>query len=77
MPTVGVAIQAFNAHDFVTQVRQAEMTGIPVAWTTIGGAGGADPLTVFAAALTATDQIRLGTGADRFRAPPPRDRAIS
>ncbi len=61
MPTVGVAIQAFNAHEFVTQIRQAEMTGIPVAWTTIGGAGGADPLTAFAAALTATDQIRLGT----------------
>ena len=59
--TVGVAIQALNAHDFVTQVRQAEMAGIPVAWTTIGGAGGADPLTVFAAALTATERIRLGT----------------
>lgn len=59
--TVGVAIQALNARDFVTQVRQAEMTGIPVAWTTIGGASGADPLTVFAAALTATDRIRLGT----------------
>ena len=59
--TVGVAIQALNAHDFVTQVRQAEMAGVPVAWTTIGGAGGADPLTVFAAALTATDRIRLGT----------------
>lgn len=29
--TVGVAIQALNAHDFVTQVRQAEMAGIPVA----------------------------------------------
>lgn len=59
--TVGVAIQALNAHDFVTQVRQAEMAGIPVAWTTIGGASGADPLTIFAAALTATDHIRLGT----------------
>lgn len=59
--TVGVAIQAFNARDFVTQVRQAEMSGIPVAWTTIGGAGGADPLTVFAAAFAATDRIRLGT----------------
>ncbi len=59
--TVGVAIQAFDAHDFVTQVRQAEMSGVPVAWTTIGGASGADPLTVFAAALTATERIRLGT----------------
>ncbi len=59
--TVGVAIQALDAHDFVTQVRQAEMSGIPVAWTTIGGASGADPLTVFAAALTSTERIRLGT----------------
>lgn len=60
-PTIGAAIQAFNAHDFVTQVRQAEMSGVPVAWTTIGGAGGADPLTVFGAALAATQRIRLGT----------------
>ena len=59
--TVGVAIQALNARDFVTQVRQAEMSGIPVAWTTIGGASGADPLTVFGAALAATERIRLGT----------------
>ena len=59
--TVGVAIQALSAPDFVTQVRQAEMSGIPVAWTTIGGASGADPLTVFAAAFAATERIRLGT----------------
>ena len=58
---MGVAIQALNAHYFVTQVRQAEMAGIPVAWTTTGGGGGANPLTVFAAALTATERIRLGT----------------
>ena len=59
--TVGVAIQALSAPDFVTQVRQAEMAGIPVAWTTIGGASGADPLTVFAAAFAATERVRLGT----------------
>jgi F420-dependent oxidoreductase-like protein len=59
--TVGVAIQALSAPDFVTQVRQAEMSGIPVAWATIGGASGADPLTVFAAAFAATERIRLGT----------------
>ena len=59
--TVGVAIQALSAPDFVTQVRQAEMSGIPVAWTTIGGASGADPLTVFAAAFAATERVRLGT----------------
>ena len=59
--TVGVAIQALSAPDFVTQVRQAEMSGIPVAWTTIGGVSGADPLTAFAAAFAATERIRLGT----------------
>ncbi|MBT5773086.1 MAG: LLM class flavin-dependent oxidoreductase [Dehalococcoidia bacterium] len=59
--TVGVSIQAMDAPGFVAQVRQAEDAGIRVAWTTIGGAGGADPLTVAAAALTATDSIDIGT----------------
>ena len=59
--TIGAAIQALDAADFVAQVRQAEDAGVPVAWTTIGGAGGADPLTAFAAALTATSRIRVGT----------------
>lgn len=60
-PTVGVSIQAFDAPSFVTQVKQAEDAGIPVAWTTIGGAGGADPLTAAAAALTASETIEVGT----------------
>ena len=59
--TIGAAIQALNARDFVTQIRDAEAAGVPVAWTTIGGAGGSDPLTAFAAAMTATSTIRLGT----------------
>lgn len=59
--TIGVAIQGQDTADFVTQVRDAEAAGVPVAWTTIGGAGGADPLTAFAAAITATATIRLGT----------------
>ena len=59
--TVGVSIQAFDAPGFVAQVRQAEAAGIRVAWTTIGGAGGADPLTVAAAALTSTETIDIGT----------------
>lgn len=58
---VGVSIQARNAPEFVEQVRQAEAAGIPTAWTTIGGAGGADPLTVAAAAIPATARIRIGT----------------
>ena len=40
----GVSIQAFTAAEFVRQVQQAERLGIGTAWTTIGGAGGADPL---------------------------------
>jgi F420-dependent oxidoreductase-like protein len=59
--TVGVSIQAPDAPAFVEQVQQAEAAGIRVAWTTIGGAGGADPLTVAAAAFTATDSIDIGT----------------
>lgn len=59
--TIGVSIQAFDAAEFVEQVRQAEAAGIPTAWSTIGGAGGADPLTAMAAALTATRSIAVGT----------------
>lgn len=57
----GVSIQAFTATEFVQQVQQAEDLGIGTAWTTIGGAGGGDPLTIAAAALTATSTIRVGT----------------
>jgi alkanesulfonate monooxygenase SsuD/methylene tetrahydromethanopterin reductase-like flavin-dependent oxidoreductase (luciferase family) len=60
-PSIGVSIQAFTAREMVQQIRQAEAAGIPTAWTTIGGAGGADPLTTFAAALMETESIRLGT----------------
>ncbi len=60
-PRTGVAIQSFTATEFVEQVREAEELGLSTAWTTIGGAGGADPLTVAAAALTATSRIRVGT----------------
>lgn len=57
----GVSIQAFTADEFVRQVQQAEELGIGTAWTTIGGAGGGDPLTVAAAAFAATSRIRVGT----------------
>lgn len=59
--TIGASIQAFDAAEFVEQVRQAEAAGIPTAWSTIGGAGGADPLTAMAAAVTATRSIAVGT----------------
>ncbi|MEX2445762.1 MAG: LLM class flavin-dependent oxidoreductase [Dehalococcoidia bacterium] len=60
-PTIGAAIQARDARDFVAQVQEAERAGVPVAWSTIGGAASADPLTAYAAALVATSTIRVGT----------------
>lgn len=57
---IGVSIQALSAREFVEQVQQAEAAGVSTAWTTIGGAGGADPLTTAAAALTTTSSIRAG-----------------
>ena len=58
---VGVSIQASDAKDAIEQIEQAEAAGIRAAWSTIGGAGGADAMTVFAAALGRTDSILLGT----------------
>lgn len=60
-PSVGVSVRALNAAGMVEQIRQAEAAGISAAWSTISAAGGADPLVVFAAALTATRSITLGT----------------
>ncbi len=59
--SVGVAIQAPDARGFVDQVVLAERLGVPTAWTTIGGAGGADPLVAYAAALGRTERIKVGT----------------
>jgi F420-dependent oxidoreductase-like protein len=60
-PIIGVSIQARDAADAVDQIKQAEDAGIQAAWSTIGGAGGGDAMTAFAAALTATERILLGT----------------
>jgi F420-dependent oxidoreductase-like protein len=59
--SIGVAIQAPTARAFVEQIEQAEHAGIPTAWSTIGGAGGADTLTAYAAALGRTERITVGT----------------
>ncbi|MSP22880.1 MAG: LLM class flavin-dependent oxidoreductase [Dehalococcoidia bacterium] len=59
--TIGVAIQAPDARGFVEQIELAERLGIPTAWSTIGGAGGADTLTAYAAALGRTERIKVGT----------------
>lgn len=59
--SVGVAIQAPDARAFVDQVALAERLGVPTAWSTIGGAGGADTLTTYAVALARTERIKVGT----------------
>ena len=59
--TIGAAIQALDARSFVSQIQRAEAAGVPVAWTTIRGAGDGDVLTAFGAAMTATSTIRMGT----------------
>ncbi|MEZ4553624.1 MAG: LLM class flavin-dependent oxidoreductase [Dehalococcoidia bacterium] len=58
---VGVAIQGRDARDAVDQIVQAEQAGVEAAWSTMGGAGGSDPLVTFAAALVRTERIVLGT----------------
>ena len=60
-PVIGVSIQAPDSPAAVEQIRQAEAAGIAAAWATIGGAGGADVMTVFAVALEQTQHIMLGT----------------
>ena len=57
----GVAIQAPDARSAVEQIAQAEAAGVQAAWATMGGAGGADVLPVFAAAAARTERIHLGT----------------
>ena len=57
----GVAIQAADPRAAVAQIVQAEQAGVQAAWATMGGAGGADMLPVFAAAAAQTERILLGT----------------
>jgi F420-dependent oxidoreductase-like protein len=58
---IGVLIQGRTAAEAVAQVRHAEQAGIPAAWGTMGGAGGADMLATLAAAAATTSRIKLGT----------------
>lgn len=58
---VGLAIDARDASDGLRKVREAEAAGVRQVWMTMGGAGGMDPLTFYAAAASQTDRIRLGT----------------
>ncbi len=58
---IGVAIAERNADNALKRIQEVERMGIPAAWMTMGGAGGLDPLTVFASAATQTENILLGT----------------
>jgi alkanesulfonate monooxygenase SsuD/methylene tetrahydromethanopterin reductase-like flavin-dependent oxidoreductase (luciferase family) len=56
---VGVWIEASNALDAITRIREAEQAGISQIWSQ--NFGFADVMSVFTAAATQTSQIRLGT----------------
>lgn len=56
---IGVLIQTGNARQAITQIRQAEQTGVPCVWAVSGR--GADLLPIWAAAAVQTERIWLGT----------------
>ena len=56
---VGTAIHEKTAAGMLAGIREAEAAGIPAVWLTTGA--GPDALTVFAAAASATQRIRMGT----------------
>ncbi|MBM4416101.1 MAG: LLM class flavin-dependent oxidoreductase [Chloroflexi bacterium] len=58
---IGVLVQGRSAAEAVAQIEQVERAGVPAAWATMGGAGGADMLATFAAAAARTSRIMLGT----------------
>lgn len=58
---VGVSIEARDTVEALSLIREAEQAGIQHVWMTVGDAGRADILTLFAAVATQTERIRLGT----------------
>src|SRR6266446_7787303 len=56
---VGIFIAATRAVDAINKIREAEQAGVQQVWGQ--SPGFADILTIFAAAATQTEQIRLGT----------------
>jgi len=58
---VGFSIEAKNAMDALKKVGEAESAGVRQVWMTVPGSGNVDTLTFFAAAVTQTNRIRLGT----------------
>ncbi len=57
----GVAIQASDSPGAVEQAVAAETAGIESVWATMGGAGGADMLPVFAAIAVKTERVLMST----------------
>jgi F420-dependent oxidoreductase-like protein len=57
--TIGAAIHERTAASILSALKYADRAGVPTAWLTTGI--GADALTVFAAASSCTERIRLGT----------------
>lgn len=56
---VGAAFPGPNAAALLAGIRHAERAGVPTVWLTTGA--GPDALTVFAAAASVTERIRMGT----------------
>ncbi len=58
---IGLNITTSDARSLTQAVQAAETAGVPAAWMTIGGAGGADVAVALGAAAMVTDSIKMGT----------------
>jgi F420-dependent oxidoreductase-like protein len=58
---LGVVVSASDSAAVLTSIADLEQRGIPAAWLTSAGAGGADPLGVFVGAALRTQHMLLGT----------------
>ena len=58
---IGVAVTGDTVAQALDGIRDLEQRGVPAAWLTMGGSGGTDPITTFAAAAVQTEQVKLGT----------------
>lgn len=58
---LGVVVSAPDSSAVLTSIANLEQRGIPAAWLTSAGAGGADPLGAFVGAALRTQHILLGT----------------
>jgi F420-dependent oxidoreductase-like protein len=58
---LGVVVAAPDSSGVLNNIADLEERGIPAAWMTSAGAGGADPLGVFVGAALRTQHIQFGT----------------